>query len=339
MKNTILLVSLAIVLVLCVALISCADEETPDTTEYILIISSTDGGDSNCIPPLGCTCGEGTEDSGGLSVPEECLCAEGTEISIEATPDPGYWFVGWSGDVETIAHVKAAKTTIVMNDDYSIIANFVKQYNLTISSTTGGSVTMPGEATYTYDEGKVVDLEAQAEDGYHFVNWTGDVDTIDDVNAHSTTITINGDYETTANFEMTGWVRNPINGHYYKVTERLAWPDAEAQAVAWGGHLATINDEMEELWLRSTFGASEPFWIGFNDIAVEGEWVWVSGEPVTWTNWDEGEPTNAGYPNITNEDVAVMNETPGSETGYGWNDVPRTRLDRGIVEVPEKPSP
>jgi branched-chain amino acid transport system substrate-binding protein len=78
------------------------------------------------------------------------------------------------------------------------------QYNLTISSTEGGSVTTPGQGTgsFTYDEDEVIDLVAEPEDGYHFVNWTGDVGTIANVNAATTTITMNDDYSITANFEL-----------------------------------------------------------------------------------------------------------------------------------------
>jgi len=73
-------------------------------------------------------------------------------------------------------------------------------YNLTISGTTDGSVTTPGEGIYTYDEGTVVDLVATPDSGYEFINWTGDISTIVDTNAASTTITMNGDYSVTANF-------------------------------------------------------------------------------------------------------------------------------------------
>jgi hypothetical protein len=77
----------------------------------------------------------------------------------------------------------------------------ILEYTLTISSTEGGSVTDPGEpGPYTYDEGEVVDLVAEAEEGYRFVSWTGDVDTIADVNDATTTITMNGDYIITASF-------------------------------------------------------------------------------------------------------------------------------------------
>jgi len=71
---------------------------------------------------------------------------------------------------------------------------------LIISSTGGGSVTTPGEGTHTYDAGKVVNLVATPDAGYQFVNWTGKVDTIANVDAATTTITMNLDYTITANF-------------------------------------------------------------------------------------------------------------------------------------------
>jgi len=43
-------------------------------------------------------------------------------------------------------------------------------------------------------------LAASATSGYRFVDWTGDVDTVANVNAASTTITMNGDYSITAHF-------------------------------------------------------------------------------------------------------------------------------------------
>ena len=73
-------------------------------------------------------------------------------------------------------------------------------YDLAISSTEGGSVTTPGEGAFTYDEGSVVDLVAEAEEGYRFVEWTGNVSTITDVNAAATNIAIQSNYEITASF-------------------------------------------------------------------------------------------------------------------------------------------
>jgi len=147
---------------------------------------------------------------------------EGDVVNLVAEAEEGYRFVNWTGDVDGIANVNDATTTITMNDDYSITADFaVKQYELIISSTIGGEVTTPGEGIFSYDEGTEVDLVAVAEEGYQFVNWTGDVSTIADVNAASTTVTVNGDYTITANFAKGIWdwhdldaIRNNLGGSY-----------------------------------------------------------------------------------------------------------------------------
>ncbi len=73
---------------------------------------------------------------------------------------------------------------------------------LTAAGTAGGSVTSPGEGTFAYEAGTVVDLVATAWAGYEFVSWTGDTDAIADVGAAETTIAIEADYSVTANFEV-----------------------------------------------------------------------------------------------------------------------------------------
>jgi hypothetical protein len=154
--------------------------------KYDLTISSTAGGSVT-------TPGEGT-----------FTYDADTVVDLVAEDDGGYQFVNWIGDVCTIADVNDATTIIIMQGDYSITANFEEtpllDYDLTIVSTAGGSVTTPGEDTFTYDEGTVVNLVAEAEEGYHFVNWTGNVNTIANIGEASTTITMQGDYSITANF-------------------------------------------------------------------------------------------------------------------------------------------
>ena len=165
--------------------------EVEEILQYDLTIDSTDGGDVT-------TPGEGAFTYG-----------EGTPVDLVASPDNGYRFVEWDGDVGTIADVDAASTNITMNGEYYITANFVALLDLTIYSTAGGSVTTPGEGTITYDEGTVVDLVATPDSGYRFDEWNGDVGTIVDVDAGTTTITMNEDYSITANFEEApsspGW--------------------------------------------------------------------------------------------------------------------------------------
>jgi hypothetical protein len=165
-----------------------ASDSDPNTRlQYDLTIYSTEGG--KVINP-----GEGTSayDAGAM-------------VELVPVADESYEFVKWTGDVGTIANVNSASTTITMHDNYSITANFEPispvRYNLTLSSTVKGSITTPGEGTFAYDAGTVVDLIVTPVGVYRFANWTGNVATIADVNAASTTITMNGDYSITANLE------------------------------------------------------------------------------------------------------------------------------------------
>ena len=77
-------------------------------------------------------------------------------------------------------------------------------HTLTSDSTAGGSVTTPGEGTFTYAAGTVVKLAVTSDVGYRFVEWTGDVDTIANVMAAVTTITMSGNYSITAKFSLGG---------------------------------------------------------------------------------------------------------------------------------------
>ena len=140
----------------------------------------------------------------------------------------------------------------------------------------------------------------------------------------------------TVNIAQCAPVYNPATAHWYDIVSSGAngsWDNAENNAIALGGHLVTINDAAEEAWIRAIFGDQTRYWIGFTDAAVEGTWVWSSGEPVTYTNWDTLEPNNM-MPPATGEDYAVINWN--AATG-GWNDWGHERPDYyyvdGISEV------
>jgi hypothetical protein len=247
--------------------------------EYNLTIASTAGG--SIITP-----GEVTFTYG-----------QGIVVSLVAEADEGYRFVNWTGDLDTIANVNAASTTITMNGDYSIRANFVAVYDLTISSTAGGSVTLPGEGAFTYDAGTVVSLTAAPANGYHFVNWTGNVDTIANVNVAITTITMNGDYSITANFvavydltisstaggsvttpgegtfiydtgTVVSLVANPLNGYYF---------------INWTGDVSTVanvNAASTTITINGYYSITATF-VAVYDLTISsttGGWVTLPGE-------------------------------------------------------------
>ena len=74
--------------------------------QYDLTIGSTCGG---CVT----TPGEGT-----------FTYNEGKAVRLVARSTLGYQFVKWTGDVGTISTVNTFVTTITVNGDYSITANF-----------------------------------------------------------------------------------------------------------------------------------------------------------------------------------------------------------------------
>jgi hypothetical protein len=76
---------------------------------------------------------------------------------------------------------------------------------LTIDSTEGGSVTTPGQGTFTYFSTQccpLIELVAVAEEGYRFVEWTstGAVAGDFDKNSSDTCILLGGDGSVTAHF-------------------------------------------------------------------------------------------------------------------------------------------
>jgi len=78
----------------------------PEPVMVTLTVSSTAGGSVT------------TPGEGAFSYPL------GTEVNLVAEAASDYQFFQWSGDVNTFANIYAAATTIIMNGDYSITANF-----------------------------------------------------------------------------------------------------------------------------------------------------------------------------------------------------------------------
>jgi hypothetical protein len=81
-----------------------------------------------------------------------------------------------------------------------------KPYELIITSSEGGSVTIPGEGSFTSflrDQETTISLKATAKPGYCFMNWTEtavDAGKVADPKMASTTMIFNGDYVLRANF-------------------------------------------------------------------------------------------------------------------------------------------
>jgi hypothetical protein len=156
---------------------------------------------------------------------------------------------------------------------------------------------------------------------------------IDRVPADSVTL-VDGD---TAAFDVK--FAHEYNGHYYILTSGpMEWTQAETEAEALGGYLVTINDQEENDFLQRVYFSGPEretgYWTGMNDMASEGTWVWVSGEPVTYTNWLFGTPDNYWW----NEDFGEIN---GYASNGVWNDTNVNNYGNpyaGIIELTALPA-
>ena len=137
------------------------------------------------------------------------LYVENSAVIVDATYN---WWGDASGPSGGVTDPVTGKIADGTGDAVSEHVHFdpwllTYQYALTISSTGGGSVIIPGEGIFTYEPGTVVDLVAITNTFYNFIKWTGDVGNIANVNAAATNITMNDDYSITANFNFGpfGW--------------------------------------------------------------------------------------------------------------------------------------
>jgi cysteine-rich repeat protein len=96
---------------------------------------------------------------------------------------------------------------------------------------------------------------------------------------------------------------DPVSGHCYETVSTLRnWPDAQADCMRGGAHLVTPQNAAEEALVEGLLAQQLPgvdTWNGLTNasMAAPPDYEWVSGEPVTWTDWDSGEPNNPGVEN------------------------------------------
>lgn len=124
---------------------------------------------------------------------------------------------------------------------------------------------------------------------------------------------------------ILGTFTHPTTQHPYFLLGETDWATALAMAESLGGSLASIGDLAENTWVRQQTSNSRDMWIGINDQASEGNFVWANGEPVNYTNWASGQGTSS-----QSEDFGLL------EGGSGqWYDYDNLRTANALVEISE----
>jgi len=162
------------------------------------------------------------------------------KVTVPGGATPGtYTFTGsldYSIDGEPDEVAVAGNTRVKVLDEYT----------LTITSSSGGSVTMPsGTGPFTYREGKVVYLKAEPDTGYNFVNWSG-ADSAMGSNATkaATIITMDDDYSIQANFAEP---EEPGGGMCFIATAAYGTSTAK--------QLDVLREFRDDVLLKSTLGS------------------------------------------------------------------------------------
>lgn len=77
---------------------------------------------------------------------------------------------------------------------------------------------------------------------------------------------------------------------------------------------------------------NEHFWTSGTDLAEEGNFFWMAnGRPITFTNWNAGEPNNFRYENGEEENCLELWNRDGK--GLKWNDTPCSFETYFVCEV------
>ncbi|MFY8132472.1 MAG: lectin-like protein, partial [Bacteroidia bacterium] len=225
-----------------------------------------------------------------------------------------------------------AQTSAANAQNLTIIAAPYLQLadTLRVCGTTATLDAGPGLAGYTWNTGATTQTITVSSNGDYSVTvnngFCTNADTIH-VNFNNSGI-VNNDTTLCQGGEMTlnsFGVGEPVptlsgfdgpyyyNGHTYFYSQgTTTWTDAHTLCTQMGGHLATISDVSENNFLFQYTNAIRSGWIGLTDELSEGNYLWVTGEPFSFSYWDRGQPDNSG-----NEDYIHLTNNAGR-----WNDLP-----------------
>jgi hypothetical protein len=114
-----------------------------------------------------------------------------------------------------------------------------------------------------------------------------------------------------------------VNHTYSLVKEKRNWTDAAADAVAKGGYLVEIGSQSEQNAVYKCItdagvaanytsvndgGGSAYVWIGGNDRATEGKWLWTSSGTNFWNGSNSGSVVNNSFVNWGGKSRGSFNE-------------------------------
>ena len=115
-----------------------------------------------------------------------------------------------------------------------------------------------------------------------------------------------------------------FQGKYYKTFDSVvSWTQAQEKCVEMGGQLATVSNAAEnsQIIQMAMMGKRDAYWLGATDKVKEGQWVWVDGRPMTYTNWGRYQPNNK---QLAEHYLVVIVRSKNASLNKTWSDQPKT---------------
>ncbi len=202
--------------------------------------------------------------SGSVSVdPTGLLYEAGTDVTLTATPDEGWQFESWSGDVSSTS----SSVTIAMNSDMELVANFsgipegCDSYDLiSLPFSHTGSGTYCWIAQGTIDNVNSWDCETLIINGVDYCGvWSNQIEPVEGDKYYIqytssvawSHVEINGTNSTGETYTLTvttseGGTVSPESGTYTPgtVVDLVAVPETDFAFVEWGGDVSGTEPEI-----------------------------------------------------------------------------------------------
>ena len=147
---------------------------------------------------------------------------KGAEVAVNAVPQQGYVFVGWYNGENKV--YEYTEYTFTATDAVSLTARFEQVPTYTITATAspaeGGTATVNGKASVEVEANGTIELSAEANVGYTFVNWTNGGKEVT-TQADCTIYNVAGNAEYVANFEQGAGAINPeLDGYWFRIRKK-----------------------------------------------------------------------------------------------------------------------
>ena len=251
-------------------------------------------------PPTTYTIRADVTPAGSGSVSGGGSYTEGTSVTLTATNNPGYRFVGWV-DQSGQSVSSDNPFTFVATSDSTLTAKFEQVYTVTVNVSGNGTATADKN---TAAEGKTVTLTATPDSGYRFTGWTSsDGVTFANASSESTTFTMPaGDVTVTAGFTRispgsttyaitapdveNGTVRvSPSRASRGTTVTITVTPDEGYELES----LTVLDSRDNEITLTDKGDGKYTFTMPSGRVTVEASFAEIAPEPLPFGDVDDGD--------------------------------------------------